>query len=165
MDQCPRGVWDKKLFFIKSVLCNRGYVLPQSLFTKFIESFLICEGERLLQRERKRRLFRLPCVGGGKHGQQSLSSSTPTPWIDTNAVRLLFRNYLCYFNHYNYYLRTNHAELWETVNSFGSYAVALSAPTGVCLRFVLSLCKVYIDARPSLLQTFAASIKMKQVRF
>ena len=45
MDQCPRGVWDKELFFIKSVLCNRGYVLPQSLFTKFMESFLICEGE------------------------------------------------------------------------------------------------------------------------
>ena len=46
-------------------------------FTTFIEILLICEVERFLQRERKRQLVWLPCVGGGKEGQQSLSSSTP----------------------------------------------------------------------------------------
>ena len=46
-------------------------------FTTFIEILLMCEVERLLQRERKRHLVWLPCVGGGKEGQQSLSSSTP----------------------------------------------------------------------------------------
>lgn len=80
-------------------------------FTTFIEILLMCEVERLLQRERKRHLVWLPCMGGGEEGQQSLSSSTPESIKLPRKQRGTRKRELCKWSKYFVQKQTS---MWST---------------------------------------------------